>query len=341
MKNQIKQIIYHAIDVFQKTTGLNIQHQDQHMDDNKYPAGLIRIVHKKKEWNFTVEVRKRVNRSIIGIEKLHPLNHEKKSLLITDVVTPPIADLLKESDIPFIDSAGNAYINEPPLYIFIKGNKIKQHLVKEPLRRLFKPAGLKVIFALLNNPELANKSYRNIAQTAGVALGTVSWIIKDMKDVVFLLDMGKERRKLINLVNLLKRWIEAYPEQLRPKQIRARFETENQNWWQKINIKEYGALWGGEVAAAKLVQYLKPSNVTIYTDQSLGGLVFKNKLRKADHGNIEVLKPFWNFDYLLAGEGFVPPLLTFADLIATGDNRNIETAGIIYEKYLTRFIREN
>jgi len=341
MKNQLKTIIQNALDTFHKTTGLTIQHQPQYKGSDKYPDGRIRITHNKKEWCFAAEVRSSVNRTIIGMGKLHQLKSREKTLLITTVVTPPIADLLKETDIPFIDSAGNAYINEPPLYIFIKGNKSRQILVKEPLRRLFKPAGLKVIFALLNNPNLVNKPYRDIAEAAGVALGTVAWVISDMKEMFFLLDLDKERRKLLNLENLLKRWIEVYPEQLRPKQIIARFETDNQNWWQKTNIKNFEAFWGGEVAAAKLTGYLKPARVTIYTYQTPGKLVFKNRLRKADHGNVEVMTPFWNFDYELADKGFVPPLLIYADLIASGDNRNIETAGIIYEKYLARFVREN
>jgi hypothetical protein len=341
MNNKLKKIIQHALDAFHETTGLTIQHQPQYKDGYIYPDGIIRIAHKNKEWYFAPEVKTSVNRTIIGMGKLHPLDIEEKTLLITDVVTPPIAELLKETDIPFIDTAGNAYINEPPLYIFIKGNKARQTLAKEPLRRLFKPAGLRVIFALLNNPDLANKPYRYIAEAAGVALGTVGWVIKDMKEMFFLLDLGQEHRKLVNLENLLKRWIEVYPEQLRPKQIRARFEANNQNWWQEINVKEFGVLWGGEVAAANIVQYLKPSMVTIYTNQPLGNLVFRNKLRRADHGNVEVLTPFWNFDYGLADEGFVPPLLIYADLIATGDNRNIETAGIIYEQYLARLVREN
>ncbi|MBW1728433.1 MAG: hypothetical protein JRJ62_12840, partial [Deltaproteobacteria bacterium] len=36
-----------------------------------------------------------------------------------------------------------------------------------------------------------------------------------------------------------------------------------------------------------------------------------------------------------------PPILVYADLLATGDHRNIEAAEIIYEKYIGRFIREN
>ena len=72
-----------------------------------------------------------------------------------------------------------------------------------------------------------------------------------------------------------------------------------------------------------------------------GKLVLKNKLRKANHGDIEILTLFWNFDYEFANQGIAPPILVYADLMATGNNRNIEAAGMIYEKYLAGLIREN
>ena len=146
---------------------------------------------------------------------------------------------------------------------------------------------------------------------------------------------------LMNLKNLFKRWVEAYPEQLWPKLIRERFETINHNWWKEINIKEYDACWSGEVAAANLMGYLKPAKVTIYTNEPFGKLVVKNRLRKAKQGNVEILTPFWNFRYQLEDRDIVPPILVYADLMATGDHRNIEAAGMIYEKYIGRFIREN
>jgi hypothetical protein len=95
-----------------------------------------------------------------------------------------------------------------------------------------------------------------------------------------------------------------------------------------------GACWGGEVAAAKVNKHLKPEKVIIYAHEIPGKLIIENKLRKATAGDIEILKPFWKFYHEFIDLGIVPPLLVYADLMATGDDRNIETAGIIYDKYL-------
>jgi hypothetical protein len=341
MQNKIDNIIEEALRVFEKTTGLEVNLQTEQLNNTKYPDGLVQIARQDDKWHFAVEVKTTVTRATVAIKQLDLFNHDEETLLVTKYVTPPIADLLKELNIFFIDTAGNAYINKPPLYVFIKGNKPQFTLKPGTQKRLFKPSGLRVVFVLLNNPKMINKPYRDIAKAADVALGTVGWLIRDLKEMDFCIEIGKNNRKLMDLKNLFKRWVEAYPEQLRPKLIIERFQTTDHNWWKDINIKDYGAYWGGEVAAANLTGYLKPAKVTIYTNEPLGKLVLKNRLRKAEQGNVEILTPFWNFKYKLEDRHVVPPILVYADLMATGNQRNIEAAGMIYEKYIDRFIREN
>lgn len=52
-------------------------------------------------------------------------------------------------------------------------------------------------------------------------------------------------------------------------------------------------------------------------------------------GEIEVYETFWEIEPEV--EKCVPPLLVYADLIINEDKRSIETANIIYEKYLKEF----
>jgi hypothetical protein len=341
MQKRIDNIIEEALRVFEKTTGFEAQLQTEHLNNTWYPDGLVQIARRNDRWHFAVEVKARVTRVTAGMGKLDLLNREEKVLMVTEYVTPPIADLLKELNIFFMDTAGNAYINEPPLYVFIKGNKPRLTPNAKTQKLLFKPSGLRVVFTLLNNPEIINNPYRDIAKEADVALGTIGWLIRDLKEMGFCIDIGRHKRKLVNVKNLFKRWVEAYPEQLRPKLIREKFETIDLNWWKEINIKAYGARWGGEVAAAHLTDYLKPARATIYTNEPIGELVLKNRLRKEEQGNVEILTPFWNFKYDLATQDIVPPILVYADLMATGDQRNIEAAEMIYEKYIAGFIRED
>ncbi len=279
-------------------------------------------------------------------------------MLVADYINPNMADKLKAENVMFIDTTGNAYINLPPLYVFIKGNKTKLDQVgkKEAANRAFEPTGLKVIFAFLCDPDLLSAPYRAIAAKADVALGTVGWALNGLKDAGFVVARNQKDRRLKNHRKLLDRWVEAYPEKLKPKLFVGEFIADDPYWWKAIDIAKYGAYWGGEVAAAKYTNFLKPQIATIYLPEGAGNKLLANaKLRKAvatqayEPGAVKIYRPFWPTPTINKRDknkatpltGVVHPILVYADLIATGDSRNIETARMIYDKYIVEHIRED
>ncbi len=207
--------------------------------------------------------------------------------------------------------------------------------------RAFRPKGLQVIFSLLCNPGLEKKPFRTIAKISLTALGTVNWVIKDLKEMGFLIDMKKRGRLLVRKTDLLNRWVIGFPEQLRSKQLKGRYRTKNADWWLETDIDSHGACWGGEIAANKLSKNLKPRVATIYTSQPIEKLLIEKRMTKDPDGDIEILAKFWNFEDEWQGRGLAPLPLIYADLIATGDPRNIETARNLYEDSLSRLIRED
>ena len=280
MNLRYKKIIEEAIDIFQKTTGLKVDFHGYDDDEIGYPDALMKVANRDVEFYFAVEVKLRITRAIIGVVVQKFLRFQEKGLLVTRYATPQIAELLRKMDVPFIDTAGNAYINQPPLYVFIKGNRLVEEPHPEPIQRAFRPAGLQVLFGLLCNPGMEDEPFRKIAKTAGVALGTVNRVMKELARMGYLVEMGRRGRRLVRKDNLLNRWVTAYPEQLRPKQFKGRFKAVKYDWWKDIDIQNFGAFWGCEIAAAFLTKYLRPEIVTIYTKQPIGRLVLKNKLKK-------------------------------------------------------------
>jgi len=301
---------------------------------------LLRIAMQGKEIRYYAEVKTNVTKAdkLLAMMRKADLHHPL--LLVTKYINPQLADELKQNGTEFIDTAGNAFINQPPLYVFVKGNK--PEIVKvPPLKRTFKPAGLKVIYGFLCNPGLENKTYREIAAETDVALGTVDWIMKGLKELRFLLDMGKRGQRLIQKEKLLQRWVTAYPEQLRPKLTLGLFRG-NHEWWRQKKLDPLKAQWGGEVAAEKLTQYLQPQIITIYTTpQHLNQLLAENRLRKDETGDVEILKRFWKPPEMWKYEDLVHPILIYADLLATGNERDIETAKMTYDKHILELIRED
>ena len=101
--------------------------------------------------------------------------------------------------------------------------------------------------------------------------------------------------------------------------------------------------WGAEPAAALLTGYLRPGVLTLYTEKLPARFIHDQRLIRAhvlaDTALVEVRKPFWG-ETLVAGprEDTVPPVLIYADLLATGDARCIETAQKLYDDHLAQFL---
>lgn len=370
-----REILQKAIDAWTKQTGLHFTMDERRKGEPgaQEADALLRLQAPGRDLQFVAEVMRTVTNATLGALAARLGRHGRKGILVTEYVNPKMAERLKGMGVPFLDAAGNAYMNKFPILVYIKGERPAKPPRGARPTRAFRQAGLKVLFALLCNPRLANENYRQIARVAGVALGTIGWVVADLNEQGFWLDMGKLGRKLVNKPKLLERWVTAYPEQLKPKLLIGRFATPKTQapWWEHVRIGDFNAYWGGEVAAAMLTHHLRPEFTTVYIrdrdeeDRRLRptfGLpaarveefVIRNRLTRDPRGDVEILRAFWapECDRAFAQvapfpdrdrtvERLAPPLLVYADLLATGDDRCVETAKRIYEQYLTGLIGEN
>jgi hypothetical protein len=255
-------------------------------------------------------------------------------LVVARHVRPAVAARARELGIGFVDTAGNAFLRGPGLYVLVAGQPapVRPATTGRPPRALT-PAGLRVVFVLLQRPQLLAAAFRDIAAAAGVALGTVAAVMADLVERGHLPPEGVADRRLLAPRELAEEWTLLYPVRLRPKLLRGRFEAADPAWWQGAALGGVKAAWGGEVAADRLTGRLRPERQTIYVWGRPDPLVLGHRLRPRERGAIEILEAFWAPG---AGEPkeVVPPLLVYADLLATGDPRNVEVAALVRKEYL-------
>ncbi len=321
-------------------TGMRLDAEQYKRDiEGARPDRLARLVTPGQDIPLAVAIQARPTKATIGgiVQQLKA--YPDKGLLVADYVNPNMAEQLKELDVWFVDAAGNAFIKQPPVYIDIKGNRATGAIAHRQTNKAFQTTGLKIIFAFLCRHERVNAPYREIAQAAGVALGAVGGILADLKELGYLIDTKKHGRYLTRTKELLDRWVTAYPEQLRPKLVIGKYTTEQPDGWQK-KLQKHNAYQGGEIAAEHLTDYLKPVRKTIYVRGTGRELEITFNLKKQAEGDVELLTTFWNETDDWHDKKIVHPILVYADLLATGDPRNIETAEMIYEKEIAEYIRE-
>lgn len=134
-------------------------------------------------------------------------------------------------DLCFADMAGNVHLRAPGLHLYVAGKRKTAHANAANEGRAVTPAGLRIVFALLCQPQLLNATYRDIATTALVALGTVGPVIKDLENRRHLTAEGgtTRRRRILDPERLFAEWTAAFATALRPKLNARRFRDPRPN----------------------------------------------------------------------------------------------------------------
>jgi len=326
MKNE--NMIHIAIENLNKTTGIKATWKET---DKGAFDGVLTMNRKGEKLAFNVDVRKEL--------RFHQLNAilnkertGKPVLIIASKIFTTIKEYLRKNNIAYLEANGNVYIKYEDTLIWLDGNKpLEEKKVKT--NRAFTKTGVKVLLLYLTEEEWLNRPYRQLAETAGVALGTIPLIIAALKKLGFLVNINK-RLKLVNKEGLIKRWVEAYTEKLKPTIKLGHFmlDIKSEQNWKQIDWIDEQALWGGEPAADLLTNYLNPQKFTLYTTQNIKGLIKNYHLLPNENGQVAVYEKFWKFPD--DTKKTAPPLIVYADLMHTNDSRCIETANIIYEQYL-------
>lgn len=339
-------VLQRALEALQATTGIHGQvlEREPLIAHGIRADARVEIEANGQRYPYLAEI-KRVDRfAILGDIKRQCAQYGDQLLLVAPRVTTEAAEKCRELDLQFIDTLGNAYLRGPGLHVLVKGQRPiageDLQLAEPEGKRAGTATNLRVFFALLCKPQLLNAPYRDINQAAGVALGTVGWVFFDLNGRGYITGgKGKGDRVLLERQRLMQEWVTNYPIKLRPKLNPRRFRAPKTDWWKDLDITKYDGQWGAEVAAEKMTGYLRPHALTMYLHKDQGQknltrLVAKHKLRGDPYGDIEILDAFWDFEDEKPMPETVPPLLAYADLIATLDPRNLEAAKLIHDQYL-------
>lgn len=344
------ELLKQALEQLRENTGLEAREVPAPYTPNPLiqhwrPDARIVVAHEGREAAYWVVVKKTVDRRTallvafnelathVGMDRLAK---EGGGLLITNQLTPEMADRCRKMPLQFLDTAGNAYLNQDGLFVLIQGKRPQGDLARrEKPTRAFDRTGLRVVFALLVAPDLLNATYRDIATAAGVALGTVGRVLTDLRMQGMIVHLNNGMRRWLDTDRAQKIWAMNYPLRLRNKLNPKRYRATDETWWKQADPAKFGGCWGGEVAAAKLRENLVPATATIYLPEDRNAFLAAHRLRADAHGPIEILDTFWKLpENHNQAKGLAHELLIYADLADIGDPRTHEEAERIYDDFL-------
>ncbi|KIH76264.1 hypothetical protein SAMN05660860_00116 [Geoalkalibacter ferrihydriticus] len=259
-------------------------------------------------------------------------------LLLADFVSERLAGQLRSHGIAYLDTVGNASLHEGGLLVEVSGRKRKARPPRTS--RGFQPSGLRLIHLLLRKPEALNWNYRRLAKEAGLALGAVGPVLKELEERGFSVDDAGGKRRLRNRLDLFRRWEIGYLERLRPKLLVEHCRPaadiglgaltdliRRQNLQGQIQI-------GGELGAALVLEGVKPQQAVLHLNGDPLAIMLRLRLVPDPDGEVILLKALGTRS---DGErlALADPLLLHAELMGIGSTRE-ELAEQLFERYLSR-----
>ncbi|NGP89675.1 type IV toxin-antitoxin system AbiEi family antitoxin [Fodinibius halophilus] len=309
---------------------LEIGEQKKYIQNGYQVDAKIKLHLPDETLEFFAEIKKEVRTH--QLPRIYELaQNNKPFLLIGGQIFPTIKEKLKDKGINWIDGAGNMYIRTKDHFLFVDHNKT--YRVKKEKDRAFTKTGLKVLFLFLRDEKWLQKTYREIAEAADVALGTIGYVINGLEKRNYLVKKNEKNNQLVRKDELIDEWIGAYETELKPKLHKGTFafiDKEEAANWKKMELDDQ-TVWGGEAGADLLTGMLRPQDLTLYTTHTKANIMKKFRLKPDPDGTVQVYEPFWNTK---TENETAPPLAIYADLILTGDERNFNIAERIYGEFI-------
>lgn len=274
------------------------------------------------------------------------LDKETKSLLIASELSNIVIDRLLEENIEFVDTKGSLYLNSIAAYILVRyqsSAKKRSDLPKE-----ITSTALKVIYILLQNPDFfVSMPLSKLAKEADISMHSVRNIFQNLIHLNYIKRLRKGYR-ILDYTELLERWQLGYIERLRSQLLIDTFTPIGNRNFSDVeeNIKkyaeEYNYLIGGELGAAIATDYLRPVGATLHIRDNYRPIFVKLKLKPSSQGKIIFLNQFgtsnaWNSKKFLH---LADPLLIYAELLTSSDERLKKTANRFFTQYIALRARE-
>lgn len=303
---------------------------------------------------FSVLQRPNVKNALARFKQLQEREDSpQNAILILDRIAEDLGRFLRTKKLFYIDTIGNSFINLPDLKVFVEKREPKGMPI--PKKRAFQKAGLVLIFHLLRNPDLLNKSYRFLATLSNISLAAVSYIMEDLRQDEYLFFTTKGRKVLANVERLVKRWAISYVDILKPKIHRGQFIALDEsvfNVESMMAIRGGGLYLSGSVGAYSLNKSIKSDKAIVYTNKRLSELARQYRILPAENNDesskgLELFEAFWadenNNEHIklpLNKNYIADSILIYADLLSTKDFKKLEVADQILNKDIKeRFVK--
>ncbi len=316
----------------------------------------LRLRHDRQHFTYLVEVKRRLDRARLHHALLdldgRAMPRRTRRLLVTDLFPDSLVDVLRDHDVDYVDAAGNMDLRfGPGLFVRVRGQRDVE-LASRRGALLTSLTSVRVLYALLLEPQPGSWTYRDLARLSGASLGAVASVMRVLRQRGHVTH-GKSGYRLHRAPELLDLWISGYTEHFRPRSEVGRFRAAERDLEAVVNdlirwAPSARVRWAltGTFAGYALTRHYRGEHLVLFMEPWSPGYLRELRWAPAAEGSITVLRTFSprQLDHDVKVPDRAPgwpvaaPLLVYAELLADGSSRALETAGLIRERPLAHLL---
>ncbi|WP_084164325.1 type IV toxin-antitoxin system AbiEi family antitoxin [Rheinheimera texasensis] len=334
----LRYAVSHANDTYK--LGLQIEAFESDMDDARVRLNLadsfVSLVVEVKRWANHIDT----DLLLMKLSRKSPIQN---LILVAQYINPKMAERFRDAELQFIDTVGNIYLRQPGHFLFVTGNK-EGDLSHDkgqsvPMAKALSAKALVVMYTILKEPDALKWSYRMFSEKTSVSIGMISQVMRELEQQGYLTKSSTKVTSILQPDELLQRWTAGYMDVWRKFRSPERWVSSEPFWQDEQQLSASTAVIGGEIAASHYLNYLTPGSAMFYaTRQEIDSMARTFRLRKArtdfESGyKISFMEPMMPKELLIGNDGYAHPLLAYAELMASKDPRNIDTAKRLYDRY--------
>jgi len=276
----------------------------------------------------------------VAIAKIGALGRRAPEwLLLAPHVGAPLGAMLAAAGVNYVDLRGNCHLRLGGAYAAHVEGRGKGAAATRT--KGVRAAGIRVLFALLAEPDLLGRPTREIARAAGTNAQTALDATRRLERAGAVLIEGRKRRWLPGGRGIgLGRFVADYATILRPALELGRFRTPHRTPTDlerdlKGVLGEVGGVWlGGTAAADRIAPHHRGAETVLHTTGRNAELTKRLRAVPDPQGTVALL----GLPGPLATRGLTPetahPLLVYADMLVALDDRVAEAAEMLRRKAL-------
>jgi hypothetical protein len=293
-------------------------------------------------WQIGAAIRLLATPSVAGPMPPSPAPADYPTLLVYDHVSGSLGEQLRAQGTCYADAAGNAWLQHPKLVTGVPdtaGPPLAELVVSSPAWHV---QLLRLLFQLVLTPDLAAYAVPRLAARTQLPIAVVRQVLRSLAAQGVWHDEAPLGVSPLLLPAPARYWLAHYASTLRRRlngqRYRTRCPTPLADWAQRALPAE--CLWSGEAAAHLLLSRpVLPSSLTIYSQLPRPQLVRQLDLVPSAKGPIEILNAFAPATcFAPTDPRCVPPLLIYADLLASENPAHEDLAYELHARYLGKLL---